>query len=164
MGNLGAAITIANTSTVAETSGDAEAAGSSQSSGSQSSSQNAVGSSSKTTVLEKANSEVYSSGMGPLLGLMGTTDSRLNTITLVGDQRLISVAESYLKQIDLRKRQVAVKVQILNVDLTNDRTIDSSFSARIGNSFIVSENGQAYMNFGKLKPEIFRARVLVGRF
>jgi type IV pilus assembly protein PilQ len=70
----------------------------------------------------------------------------------VGDSQVIAVAEGYLKQIDLRKRQVAVKVQILNVDLTNDKTANSSFSARIGNKFIVSENGQAYMNFGKLKP------------
>ena len=40
--------------------------------------------------------ETYSSGIGPLIGLMGTTDSRLNTITLVGESRLIGVAESYL--------------------------------------------------------------------
>ena len=152
LGNLGAVLAITNTSTVAESSGGGEAAGSSQSSGSQSSSQGSVDASSKTTVSEKANSEIYSSGIGPLLGLMGTTDSRLNTITLVGDPRLISVAESYLKQIDLRKRQVAVKVQILNVDLTNDKTINSSFSARIGDNFIVSESGQAYFNFGKFKP------------
>ena len=96
--------------------------------------------------------DAYSSGLGPLLGLMGTTDSRLNTITLVGDPSLISVAQGYLRQIDLRKRQVAVKVQILNVDLTNDKTINSSFSARIGNKFIVNEDGRAYMNLGEYKP------------
>ena len=70
----------------------------------------------------------------------------------MGEPKLISVAEGYLKQIDLRKRQVAVKVQILNVDLTNDKSIDSSFSARIGDAFIVSESGRAYMNFGDFKP------------
>ena len=69
-----------------------------------------------------------------LIGLVGTADSRLNTITLVGDSGLISFAESYLKQIDLRRRQVAVKVQILNVDLTNEKSIDA-FSAKLGNSF-----------------------------
>ena len=94
----------------------------------------------------------YSSGYGPLIGLTGTADSRLNTITLVGDPKLISVAQSYLKQIDLRKRQVAVKVQILSVTLDNDKTINSSFSSRIGDTFIVSDNGNAYMNFGKYKP------------
>jgi type IV pilus assembly protein PilQ len=70
----------------------------------------------------------------------------------VGDPQLISVAEGYLKQMDLRQRQVAVKVQILNVDLKNDKSIDSSFSAHLGNTFIVSENGRAFMNFGAYKP------------
>ena len=94
----------------------------------------------------------YSSQSGPLIGLTGTADSRLNTITLIGDSKLISVAESYLKQIDLRKRQVAVKVQVLNVDLTNQKSIDASFSAKLGDAFIVSDSGRAYMNFGKFRP------------
>ena len=34
---------------------------------------------------------------------------------------LMAAAEAYLKQLDLRRRQVAVKVQILNVRLENDR-------------------------------------------
>ncbi|MDO6351451.1 general secretion pathway protein GspD [Synechococcus sp. YX-04-1] len=94
----------------------------------------------------------YSSGYGPLIGLTGTADSRLNTITLVGDPKLISVAQNYLRQIDLRKRQVAVKVQILSVDLDNNKSVNTSFSSRIGDKFIVSENGNAYINFGKYKP------------
>ena len=94
----------------------------------------------------------YSSGHGPLIGLTGTADSRLNTMTLVGDPKLISVAENYLKQIDLRKRQVAVKVQILSVTLDNDKTVNSSFSSRMGNAFIVSDNGNAHLNFGSFKP------------
>ncbi len=96
--------------------------------------------------------ETYGAATGPLRGLTGTTDSRLQSITLVGDSRLVAVAEGYLKQIDLRQRQVAVKVQILNVDLTNDKSIDSSFSARIGNTFLVSESGRAFVNFGDYKP------------
>ena len=42
-------------------------------------------------------------------------------------------------------------MQILSVILDNDKTIDSSFFARIGDTFIVSENGNAHMNFGKYK-------------
>ena len=90
--------------------------------------------------------------LGPLVGLVGTTDSRLNTITLVGEPKLITVAESYLKQIDLRQRQVAVKVQILDVGLKNELDSDSSFSSRIGDAYLVSNSGRAYMNFGKYKP------------
>ena len=96
--------------------------------------------------------ETYGASAGPLKGLTGTTDSRLQTITLVGDSGLVAVAESYLKQIDLRQRQVAVKVQILNIDLNNIKGVDSSFSAKLGNTFIVSENGQAFMNFGDYRP------------
>ena len=70
----------------------------------------------------------------------------------MGDSQLISVAEGYLKQIDLRQRQVAVKVQILNIDLLNDKSIDSSFSAKLGDTFIVSESGRAFMNFGAYRP------------
>ena len=96
--------------------------------------------------------ETYGASTGPLRGLTGTTDSRLETVTLVGDSQLIAVAEGYLKQIDLRKRQVAVKVQILSVSLDNDKSINSSFSSRIGDTFIVSENGNANLNFGEYKP------------
>ena len=137
LGNLGAEITVASTSTVTSMEGD----GGEGSSGS-----------SSTTSTTISDVDTYTSGLGPLLGLVGTTDARLNTITLVGEPKLISVAESYLKQIDLRKRQVAVKVQILNVDLTNEKSIDSSFSAKIGNNFIVNEGGRAYMNFGDFRP------------
>ena len=140
LGNLGALIAVANTSGFAESSSSGGSSG-----GASASSSGATGSSA-------ASVEAYSSGFGPLLGLTGSTDSRLNTITLVGDPKLISIAESYLKQIDLRKRQVAVKVQILNVDLTNEKSIDASFSARIGNTFIVSESGRAFMNFGDYRP------------
>jgi type IV pilus assembly protein PilQ len=45
-----------------------------------------------------------------------------------------------------------VKVQILNIDLLNDKSIDSSFSARLGDTFIVSESGRAFMNFGAYRP------------
>ena len=96
--------------------------------------------------------ETYGSSTGPLRGLTGTTDSRLGTITLVADSQLVAIAEGYLKQIDLRQRQVAVKVQILNIDLLNDKSIDSSFSARLGDTFIVSESGRAFMNFGAYRP------------
>ena len=94
----------------------------------------------------------FGAGLGPLRGLQGTTDERLNTITMVGPVDLVAVAESYLRQMDLRKRQVALKVQILNVDLQNDDTMDASFSSRIGDTFMIGDSGRAYLNFGKYKP------------
>ena len=37
------------------------------------------------------------------------TDDRLQTITLIGTPDLIKVAETYIKQLDLRQRQVALQ-------------------------------------------------------
>ena len=140
LGNLGAAIKVTRTTTT--TARESETSGTNSNS-----SESSTSSTSTSTEVD-----TYGSNVGPLLGLVGTTDARLNTITLIGEPKLISVAESYLKQIDLRKRQVAVKVQILNIDLLNDKSIDTSFSAQIGNTFLVSESGKAFMNFGNQKP------------
>ena len=85
---------------------------------------------------------------GPLRGLRGTTDERLNTITIVGPADLVDVAQAYLRQMDRRKRQVAVKVRMMNVDLSRNEALDHSFSARIGNTFIVSQPGEALLNLG----------------
>ena len=123
----------------------------------------ASSSSSSSTTSETTEIKCYGSGKGPLSGLEGTTDSRLQTATLIGDPQLVAVAENYLKNLDLRRRQVAVKVQILNIDLKNDKSIDASFSARIGNTFIVSESGKAFMNFGDYKPGNSRGTGLLGR-
>ena len=142
LGHLGAAIQIANTTKITSRNSATDAAGSDNSESSE-----LPVSETETSVVDS-----YGSGVGPLLGLMGTTDARLNTITLVGESSLVNLAQSYLKQIDLRKRQVAVKVQIMNVNLDNDQLIDSSFSARMGNTFVVSESGKGFMNFGDYRP------------
>jgi type IV pilus assembly protein PilQ len=94
----------------------------------------------------------YGGSQGPLLGLFGTVDTRLGSVTVIGDPTLVGLAEGYLRQIDLRPRQVAVSVKILNIDLTNDTTLDNSFAFRSPNAFIVNSNGQLVANFGNLKP------------
>jgi type IV pilus assembly protein PilQ len=108
---------------------------------------------SSTTVFNST-SEVksYGADTGPLLGLLVTTDPRLATITLVGEPRVVTVAESYLRQLDLRQRQVALSVKILDVSLGNNATIDNSFAVRWGNSFIVNNQGQLLANFGSYQP------------
>ncbi len=98
------------------------------------------------------NVETYGAALGPLRGLTGTTDSRLQTITLVGDSKLVAVAESYLKQIDLRSRQVALSVKILDVNLDNVSGMDNSFSFRFGDNLIVNDNGQLLAAFGANMP------------
>ncbi|MEB3234411.1 MAG: secretin N-terminal domain-containing protein [Cyanobacteriota bacterium] len=96
--------------------------------------------------------ETYGASLGPLKGLQGTTDSRLQTITLVGDPSLVAIAENYLRQIDLRQRQVALAVKILDVTLGNDATTSNSFAFRFGNNFIVNDEGQMLGAFGGNLP------------
>ena len=106
----------------------------------------------KDVSVQTVEAEDDASGALPLRGLTVTPDDRLNSITLTGEPNLVKIAEGYLKQIDLRKRQVAVRIQILDVDLNNTKSIDNSFALRTGNSFIVNRNGQMLVNFGGLKP------------
>ena len=96
--------------------------------------------------------ETYGATSGPLRGLIGTTDSRLQTITLVGDAQLIAVAESYLRQIDIRQRQVALTVRILDVTLKNDAAIKNSFAFRYGSNFLVSDDGSLLGAFNDRLP------------
>lgn len=84
--------------------------------------------------------------------MKATTDSRLSTITLVGSPALVAVAETYLRQLDLRQRQVALSVKILDVTLDNNKEIDNSFAFRYGNNFIVNNSGQLLGAFGGLLP------------
>jgi type IV pilus assembly protein PilQ len=105
-----------------------------------------------TTSSRQTKVESYSAGAGPLQGLIATTDSRLSTITLVGEPRLVTVAESYLRQLDLRQRQVALSVKILDISLGNNTAIDNSFAVRWGNNFIVNDQGQMVGAFNSLLP------------
>ena len=139
LGNLGATFNLTNTITT--TTGEAASVGTAQLS-------DATSQESSTTLL----SESFGASSGPLRGLVVTTDSRLQTVTLVGDSQLVAVAEGYLKQIDLRQRQVALSVRILDVALDNDSQISNSFAFRSGNAFIVSDQGELLANFGAYKP------------
>ena len=112
--------------------------------------QNTGASQSQTATITQIQS--YGASQGPLRGLIGTTDSRLGTITLVGDPRVVAVAEAYLKQLDLRQRQVALSLKILDVDLNNFNDLDNSFAYRWGNSFIVNDSGQLLGAFGRNLP------------
>jgi type IV pilus assembly protein PilQ len=93
-------------------------------------------------------------GNGPLLlrGLSVLADARLNSITLVGDPRKVDVAVAFLTQLDLRRRQVAVNVKVIDVNLLGNNRSSSSFSFGINNNFFVNQDGVASLNFGGLRP------------
>jgi type IV pilus assembly protein PilQ len=137
LANLGAQVTKTNTITTAVSEG---VASTSAPAGSPTAS--------TTTASTTTTVESFGASNGPLIGLRATTDTRLGTITLVGAPGLVAIAEQYLKQLDLRQRQVALSVKILDVNLQNDTDLYNSFAFRWGNNFIVNDNGTLAANFG----------------
>jgi type IV pilus assembly protein PilQ len=93
-------------------------------------------------------------GDGPLLlrGLSVLTNTRLNSITLVGSPRKVEMASSMLSQLDLRQRQVAINVKIVDVNLLATEDFNTSFSFGVGDSFFTSDGGAASFNFGGVNP------------
>ena len=142
LANLGATVTKTQTRSTAVTQGASE-----------SESISGTPNSSTTTSETTTYVQPYSAGTGPLLGLIATTDERLQSITLVGNNELIRTAEQFLKKIDLRQRQVALSIKILDITLDNTKSTENSFAFRgPGNSFIVSDRGELIGAFGNNLP------------
>jgi type IV pilus assembly protein PilQ len=92
--------------------------------------------------------------IGPLVlrGLALSPDERLNAITLIGEPRKVEIASALLTQLDLRRRQVAVNVKIVDVNLSGTDAFNASFSFGIGDSFFVNDGGAASFNYGGVRP------------
>ncbi len=85
----------------------------------------------------------------PLLrGLQAIGDERTNSITLVGSPKQVDVATTQLTQLDSRRRQVAVNVKIIDVNLLASNNFNSSFSFGLGNTFFTSDASATTINFG----------------
>ncbi len=93
-------------------------------------------------------------GAAPLLlsDLAISTDERLNSITMVGSPRKVQIATSLLTQLDARRRQVAVNVKIIDVNLLNTEDFNSSFSFGIADNFFSVNNGAFTGNVGEFRP------------
>lgn len=93
-------------------------------------------------------------GVGPLVlsGLSVLTNDRLNSITLVGEPRKVEIATAFLTQLDARRRQVAVNVKVIDVNLNNSDFAGSSFSFGVGGAFFTFDNGAAALSFGRVRP------------
>jgi len=85
-------------------------------------------------------------------GLLVSTDSRMNSVTLVGEPRLVELATTLLTQIDARRRQIAVNVKVVDINLNNIQDFNSSFSFGVGDGYFVQDNGAAVMRFGSTAP------------
>ncbi len=95
-----------------------------------------------------ANILSYGAVQGPLKGLLGTTDTRLQTITLIGTKELINTAENYIKQLDLRHRQVALEVKIVDVLITDTKSMSNKSEWRSDHTYIINESGMANLYQG----------------
>ncbi len=88
---------------------------------------------------------------GPLNGLIGTADLRLQTITLIGSKDLITTAEEFLKSLDVRHRQVALNIKIIDVSLTKSDIKKNVFEYRTGDTRIINNSGLGLIS-GNLDP------------
>lgn len=103
------------------------------------------------TKLETQRAEFKDSN--PLLrGLQALGDERTNSLTLIGPGKLIDMAIAQITQLDVRRRQVAVNVRIIDVNLSNVQDNNASFSFGIGNNYFTSDAGAATFNFGGSRP------------
>jgi type IV pilus assembly protein PilQ len=93
-------------------------------------------------------------GNAPLVlkGLSISTDSRLNSLTLVGPLRKVEMATAMLTRLDARRRQVALNVKIVDVNLSNTDDLRSSLSFGTGNGIVGVDNGATIYNYGGYNP------------
>ncbi len=89
----------------------------------------------------------------PLLrGLQVVGDERTNAVTLVGTPRQIEIASAQLVQLDLRRRQVAVNLRVIDVNLDSLDAFGTSFSFSAGDTSFVQSGGLGLVNFGASSP------------
>ncbi len=87
-----------------------------------------------------------------LRGLAVNVDERLNSITLVGPARKVEVASAMITRLDARRRQVALNVKIVDVNLSNADSMSNSLSFKAGEGFLSVDNGAAVYNYGGYNP------------
>lgn len=89
----------------------------------------------------------------PLLrGLQIIGDERTNSLTLIGTPRQIEIATSQLVQLDLRRRQVAVNLRVIDVNLNAIDAFGTSFSYGAGDTSLIQTGGLGLINFGGSNP------------
>ena len=94
----------------------------------------------------------YTDSTPILRGLQASGDERTNSVTLIGSPKMVEMAVSQLRQLDIRRRQVVVNVKIIDVNLTGTQDYNTSFSFGVGNNFFVNDGGAASLNFGGSRP------------
>nr|WP_278003324.1 AMIN domain-containing protein [Nodosilinea sp. TSF1-S3] len=94
----------------------------------------------------------YEDSQGLLRGLQVVADERTNSVTLVGRADLVAIATEQLTRIDVRRRQVAVNVRVIDIDLNAIDAFGTSFSFQSGLFGALSSGGLGILNFGSGTP------------
>ena len=141
LANLGASVTKTFTITTSVTSG-----------ASQSQSVQGASTSATTTDQSETSVKVYGATIGPLVGLVATTDERLQTVTMVGDQYLIDLATGFLSKLDIKQKQVALSVKVLDVNLSDKNSSLKDFGTTFDDAFIIGNQGKIKSAFGAYLP------------
>lgn len=87
-----------------------------------------------TSNSEEAGSSSEGKSSELLKGLQVVADARLNTVTLLGTPRTVEIATSIIKQLDLRRRQVAVNVKFVDVNLLKGKNANADLQYRVNNT------------------------------
>jgi type IV pilus assembly protein PilQ len=69
-----------------------------------------------------------------LKGLQVVADGRTNTVTLIGSPRKVEIGAGILQQLDVRRRQAAVNVKIVDVNLTKTKELSTDLQYRVNNT------------------------------
>ncbi|WP_245151773.1 type II secretion system protein GspD [Prochlorococcus marinus] len=141
LANLGASVTKTFTITTSVTSGTSQ-------------SQAVQGSSASSTTTDQSETsvKVYGASIGPLVGLIATTDERLQTVTMVGEDQLINLAKSFLGKLDIRQKQVALSVKVLDVNLSDKNSSMKDYGGTLDDAFIIGTQGKIKSAFGAYLP------------
>lgn len=90
----------------------------------------------------------YEDSQGILRGLQVVADERTNSVTLVGRADLVAIATDQITRIDVRRRQVAVNVRVIDIDLNALDAFGTSFSFQNGLFGVLSSGGLGILNIG----------------
>jgi type IV pilus assembly protein PilQ len=96
----------------------------------------------------------------PLAGLQAVADSRLNSLTLVGEPELVELATEYLTRLDLRRRQVAINVKVIDLNLASTENFGVSFTY-LNNGLSIGTAGGFTGTINTNTPTPFSQQLLV---
>ena len=143
LANLGASVTKTYTIKTSVTQG-----------ASQSEAVQGAATSSTTTDQSETSVKIYGATIGPLVGLIATTDERLRTVTMVGEKSIIDLAKMFLERLDKKQKQVALSVRVLDINLSDKDSFTQNWGMAFnqGSPFIIGKQGLIKSSIGQYIP------------